>query len=151
MGSNPAEAVKIFQGEKILSMPSFGGEVKLSVPCLRVAACKRSLNETWKYTFRQNYQLTFSHTVPPFAAKISRVVWTWRHLVAEVGTSKKITGGQGSHSKPIGCCASGTYAPGPDDEDEGCSNHQAATWRFLTHMSVSAVLSAVYQGQWLYV
>jgi len=37
-GSNPAEAVGIFNGEKILSTPSFGGEVKPSVPC------KRSLN-----------------------------------------------------------------------------------------------------------
>jgi hypothetical protein len=33
-----------------------------------------------------------------------------------MGTSK-ITGGQGSHNKPIGCCASGAYAPGPDDEE----------------------------------
>jgi hypothetical protein len=42
-GSNLAEAVKIFQGEKILSTTSFGGEVKPSVPCRRFAACKRSL------------------------------------------------------------------------------------------------------------
>jgi hypothetical protein len=35
-GSNPAE--------KILITPSFGGEVKPSVPCRRFAACKRSLN-----------------------------------------------------------------------------------------------------------
>ena len=33
-----------FQGEKILSTPSIGGEVKPSVPCRRFAACKRSLN-----------------------------------------------------------------------------------------------------------
>jgi len=33
-----------------------------------------------------------------------------------VGTSK-ITGVQGSHNKPIGCGASGAYAPGPDDEE----------------------------------
>ena len=39
-GSNPAEA----EGEKILSTPSFRGEVKPSVPCRRYAACKRSLN-----------------------------------------------------------------------------------------------------------
>ena len=38
-GSNPAEAVG-----KILSTPSFGGEVKPSVPCRRFAECKRSLN-----------------------------------------------------------------------------------------------------------
>jgi hypothetical protein len=32
--------------------------------------------------------------------------------------TSKITGGggQGSYNKPIGCGASGAYAPGPDDE-----------------------------------
>ena len=75
-GSNLAEAIRIFQGKKNLSAPSFRGEVKRSVPCLRFAACKRYLHGTWKLTFRQNYQPTFSPTVPPFAARISRVVWT---------------------------------------------------------------------------
>jgi len=36
-----------------------------------------------------------------------------------VGTSK-ITGGQGSHNKPIGCSACGAYAPDPDEEEEEC-------------------------------
>ena len=36
--------------------------------------------------------------------------------MAEVGTSK-ITGGQGSHNKPIGCGASRAYAPGSNDEE----------------------------------
>jgi len=26
--------------------------------------------------------------------------------------------GSGSHNKPIGCGASGAYAPGPDEEEE---------------------------------
>ena len=43
-GSNPAEAVGFLGRKYILSMPSFGGEVKPSVPCRRFAACKRSLN-----------------------------------------------------------------------------------------------------------
>jgi hypothetical protein len=43
-GSNPAEAVGFFKGKKFLITPSFGGEVKPSVPCCRVAACKGSLN-----------------------------------------------------------------------------------------------------------
>jgi choline-glycine betaine transporter len=59
-----------------------------SVPCRRFAACKRSLNGTWKSTFRQNYWPTFSPTVPPFTARISRIIRTWRQLVAEIGTSK---------------------------------------------------------------
>jgi len=80
------------RAKKILNTPFFGGEVKPSVPCRRFAACKRSLNVMWKSKFRQNYRPTFSPTVPPFAARISRVVWTWKRLAAEVGTSK-ITGG----------------------------------------------------------
>jgi hypothetical protein len=83
----------IFQGGKILSTPSFGGEVKPSAPCRRFAACERSLNVPWKSAFRQNYRPTFSPTVPPFAARISRVVLTWRRLVAKVGTSKSWGGG----------------------------------------------------------
>ena len=42
-GSNPAEAVGFFSGVRIiLSMPSFGGEVKESVPCPSFAVCKRT-------------------------------------------------------------------------------------------------------------
>ena len=40
----PGRSRRIFKGEKIVSTPSFGGEVKLSVPCRRFAACKRSVN-----------------------------------------------------------------------------------------------------------
>ena len=54
-GSNPTEAVGFFRAKKILSAPSFGGEVKPSVPCRRFTACKRSMNVTCKSgIFRQN-------------------------------------------------------------------------------------------------
>ena len=43
-GFKPDRSRRIFKGEKILSTPSFGGEVKPSVPCRRFAAYKRSLN-----------------------------------------------------------------------------------------------------------
>jgi hypothetical protein len=43
-GFKLSRSLRIFKGEKILSTPSFGGEVKPSVPCRRFAACKRSLN-----------------------------------------------------------------------------------------------------------
>jgi hypothetical protein len=42
-GFEPARNLRIFRAEKILSMPSFGGEVKPSVPCRTFAACKRTL------------------------------------------------------------------------------------------------------------
>jgi hypothetical protein len=47
-GFEPGRSRRIFQGEKIYSMPSFGREVKPSVPCRRFAACKRTLRFTWK-------------------------------------------------------------------------------------------------------
>ena len=54
-GFKPSRSCRIFQGEKILSTPSFGREVKPFVPCHRFTACKRSLNVTWKSgIFRQN-------------------------------------------------------------------------------------------------
>ena len=43
-GFKPGRSRRIFKSEKILSTPSFGGEVKPSVSCRRFAACKRSLN-----------------------------------------------------------------------------------------------------------
>ena len=87
-GWNPTEAVGFLRAKKILSMPSFGGEVKPSVPCRRFAACKRSLNVAWKSSFRLNCRTTFSPTVPTSAAGISRVVADveapggekWEHL-----------------------------------------------------------------------
>ena len=51
-----------FQGEKILSTPSFGGEVKPSVPCRSFTACKRCLNVTCKSEFRQNYWTFLAHS-----------------------------------------------------------------------------------------
>ena len=41
-GFKPGRSRRIFTGVKILSMPSFGGEVKESVPCPSFAACKRT-------------------------------------------------------------------------------------------------------------
>jgi hypothetical protein len=42
-GFKPGRSRRNFKGEKILSTPSFGGEVKPSVTCRRFAACKSSL------------------------------------------------------------------------------------------------------------
>jgi len=55
-GSHPVENVGFLGRKKILSTPSFGGEVKPSVPCRSFTACKRSLNVTWKAVFRHNYR-----------------------------------------------------------------------------------------------
>jgi peptidoglycan hydrolase-like protein with peptidoglycan-binding domain len=83
-GSGPAEAVRVFQEEKILSTPSFGREVKLWVPCRRFMACNRSLNATCKSDiFRLNLPaISRPHSSPPLADRISR-----RRLVAKVGNA----------------------------------------------------------------
>jgi hypothetical protein len=41
-GFKPGRSRRKFSGEKIHSMPSFGGEVKPSAPCGRIAACKKT-------------------------------------------------------------------------------------------------------------
>ena len=82
-GFKPGRSLRNFRGEKkILSTPSFGGEVKPSVPCRKFAACKRSINLRGSRNLDKNhYRTSFWPTVPPFAARISRVVadgGTWR-------------------------------------------------------------------------
>ena len=82
-GSNPAEAV-----EKILSAPSFRGEVKPSVPCCRFAACKRSLNLRGS---RNLGKITGQISLPQFHLPLLgslASLRTYRHLQAKVGKSK---------------------------------------------------------------
>ena len=87
-GSNRAEALRIFQVEKILSTPSFGGEVKPSVPCRRFTACKRSLNLLGS---RNLGKITGQISRPQFHLSLLgslASLRTYRHLAARVGTSK---------------------------------------------------------------
>jgi hypothetical protein len=73
-GSKHGRSRRIFRAKNILSMPSFGREVKPYVPCRRFAACKRPRNDVEKASFRQNYRTPFSPTVPPFANRSALVV-----------------------------------------------------------------------------
>jgi hypothetical protein len=73
-GFKPGRSRRIFKRAiKILSTPSFGKEVKLSVPCRRFAASKRTQAPSGHH---------FSPIVPPLAARgLPRVVdarGTWR-------------------------------------------------------------------------
>ena len=86
-GFKPGRSRRIFWAKKILSTPSFGGEVKPSVPCRRFAACKRSLN------------LRGSRNLGNIIGHISRPQFhlsllgslaslrTYRHLAGKAGTS----------------------------------------------------------------
>jgi len=84
-GFKPCRSHRIFQGEKILSTPSFGREVKPWVPCRRFTACKISPE---CYVEVGHLQAKFTghfspHIVPPLAARISRKTTSgecWKHL-----------------------------------------------------------------------
>jgi len=68
-GSNPAK--------KILSTPSFGGEVKPSVPCRRFAACKRSLELRGSQILDEICRnISHPRKIPPFAARGLLRRWT---------------------------------------------------------------------------
>ena len=85
----PGRSGRIFKGEKILSTPSFGGEVKPSVPCRRFAARKRSLVLCGSWVLDEIcWNISRPRRVPPTAARGLSRCWTWRHLAEKVGTSK---------------------------------------------------------------
>jgi len=85
----PSRSHRIFKGEKILSTPSFRGEVKPSVPCHRFAACKRSLELRGSRILDEICQnISRPRRVPPSTARGLLHRWTWRHLAEKVGTSK---------------------------------------------------------------
>ena len=42
LGIKPGRSLRIFQGEKILSTPSFGRKIKPFIPCRIFAECKRT-------------------------------------------------------------------------------------------------------------
>ena len=104
-GFKPGRSRRIFQGEKILSTPSFRKEVKPFVPCLRFTACKRSLNVRWKSgIFRQNS----SAISRPSSSSFHYYGLWWRHLAMQVGMSKD----QGLYNKPSAAVHPGALAAG---------------------------------------
>ena len=79
-GFKPGRSRQIFQGEKILSTPSFGGG-KAAGP---ISACKRFLNATWKSAISGKIHRPFlAHILPTWLLES-----LGRRLVVKVGTSK---------------------------------------------------------------
>jgi hypothetical protein len=65
-GFKPSRSRQIFSGAKILSMPSFGREVKQFVPCHRFAARKRTLLDYVEVkSLRPNYSDVSRSKFPP--------------------------------------------------------------------------------------
>jgi hypothetical protein len=87
-GFKPGRSRRIFRAKKIFSTPSFGGEVKPSVPCRRFAACKVSLNLSGS---RNLGKITGQISRPHFHLSLLGFLAslrTYLHLAAKVGTSK---------------------------------------------------------------
>ena len=87
-GFKPGRSHRIFRAKKFLSTPSFGGEVKPSVPCRRFAACKRFLNLRGS---RNLGKITGHLSRPQFHLSLLgslASLRTYGHLVAKVETSK---------------------------------------------------------------
>ena len=114
-GFKPGQSRRILKGEKILSTPSFGGEVKPSVPWHRFTVCKRTLKCNVEVDILGKITGQFlTHKSSTFRCLdlLRRVgrgdnwqrKWEWLE--------------QGEHNKPSGCSASRAYALGPDYEDE---------------------------------
>jgi hypothetical protein len=66
-GFKPGRSRQIFSGVKILSMPSFGREVKPFVPCCRFAARKRILFDYVEVGSQAKLVCHFSLKVPSFS------------------------------------------------------------------------------------
>jgi hypothetical protein len=62
----PGRSRRIFRAKKFLSMPSFGGEVKPSVPCRSFEACKKPYNFRGSRDCRLNLIGDFSPITPHF-------------------------------------------------------------------------------------
>jgi hypothetical protein len=96
-GFKPGWSRRIFKDEKILSTPSFGGEVKASVPCRRFAACKRSLELRGSQILDEIFEnISRPRRVPLSTARGFSRRWTWRHLAENVRMSK----GRGKQWQP---------------------------------------------------
>jgi hypothetical protein len=109
-GFIPGWSRRIFLGDiKILSLSSFGGEVKPSVSCRSFAACKRSVRLPWKSLLYAKLNRPFSSPILPSLANrgLSRSLdaerlWRWRGEL-----------NQGVHNRPsCGRSASGLQSPG---------------------------------------
>jgi hypothetical protein len=107
-GFKPGWSRRIFQAKKILSMPSFGREVKPSVPCRSFAACKRSVHLPWKSHAVGKIESAMSH--PYFLPSLIEV----SHVTGR-GAPLEMTGEtkSGAHrARLFGLGASGLQGPG---------------------------------------
>jgi hypothetical protein len=86
---------------KILSMPSFGREVKPFAPCRRFAACKRSLNGVKRRLFGK-ITGPFLPTVPPFATRSIRVDGDVEASGGE--TCERLKAGESNGKLPLRTC-----------------------------------------------
>ena len=96
-------------------MHSFRREVQPWVPCRRFAACKRSLNWRGSRNLRQNFWLILAHIIPPFATRISCIVWA---SVGQCGNVQTREANRVSTISLLDCDTTVALTMGPTDEEE---------------------------------
>ena len=101
-GVKPCRSRWIFQGEKILSTPSFWREIKPFVPCRIFAACKST-----RKCMRGSRSFRSKLPVISRPSSSSFHYW-WRHLEVQVGRTKD----QGLYNKPSAAVHTGAPAAG---------------------------------------
>jgi hypothetical protein len=87
-GIKPGRSRRIFRAKK--SMPSFGGEVKSSVPYRSFAACKKPYNYRGSRNCSLNLIGYFSPIVPPLANRGLSLRLTWSASGDEGGTKSGV-------------------------------------------------------------
>jgi hypothetical protein len=89
-----------FKGDKIRNTPSFGGEVKPSVPCRGFTACKRTLR-AWKDARRQNSAAMFLTSVSLDSLLDGRRIRNLRYIVwdTEIAALYKLQTGSHLHTR----------------------------------------------------
>jgi hypothetical protein len=76
----------VFSGEKINSMPSFGGEVKPSAPCHRFVACKKTPAIYVEVGIAGKIDRQFIAQFRPSLTEVSHVTWREAPLEMTGGT-----------------------------------------------------------------
>ena len=137
-GFKPGRSRRIFKVEKLLSTPSFGGEVKPSVPCRRFTTCKRTLECIVEVGIsRQNYRSSFS---PTHSSTFRCLELLRRDIWRQKWEQNTIWG---EHNKPVGCSVSRAYARGREHERrrrKNCWNFVQKSCRFTACPHTSSLV-----------
>jgi len=116
-GLKPSRSRQEFSGRKDPQHAFLRRGSKTVGPVSQFAARKRSLNWRGSRNFRQNYRPFLTHTVPPFATRISNVIVDMGVPGGKHGNIQTGGGDRVSTRSLLGCSTSVALATGSTDEE----------------------------------